>query len=59
MAGYISSARYVYNEDNLGCVEVVFNKIVGDKTITIKEDIETWPKGDWKHINFSLNDFMS
>jgi len=59
MTGYISSACYVYDENNLGFVEVVFNKIVGDKTITVKEDIETWPKGDWKHIKFSLNDFMS
>lgn len=59
MSGYISSACYVYDENNFGYVEVVFNKIVGNKTITVKEDIETWPKGDWKKINFSINDFMS
>lgn len=59
MAGYISSARYMYDENNIGFVEVVFNKFSGEKTVTIKESIETWPKGDWTVINFSLNDFMS
>jgi len=59
MAGYISSARYMYDEDNMGFVEVVFHRISGEKTITIKEDIESWPKGDWTELNFSLNDFMS
>jgi len=49
----------MYDENNLGFVEVVFNKFSGERRVTVKESIETWPKGDWTVINFSLNDFMS